>query len=129
MFSVIVALAYIIALKFVFVITIGDTLLLLFANLLGVMLLSYLALLIDIIHPKLTWLSESQAVKQNINIVFLMLGTWALLALMIFVLSRFSQIGSFDITVILLLTTAGALTLALRYLCQKASVRLAETTN
>jgi ABC-2 type transport system permease protein len=47
-------------------------------------LLNYLGLLIDLVNPKLDWLNEAQAVKQNLNGIFYMLGMWALTALVVY---------------------------------------------
>jgi ABC-2 type transport system permease protein len=47
-------------------------------------LINYLGFMIDLFKPKLDWLNEAQAVKQNLNTVFYMLGIWALTALIVF---------------------------------------------
>ena len=47
-------------------------------------LINYLGLLIDLFNPKLDWLNEAQAVKQNLNGIFYMLGIWALTALVVY---------------------------------------------
>jgi ABC-2 type transport system permease protein len=47
-------------------------------------LLNYLGLLIDLINPKLDWLNEAQAVKQNLNGILYMLGMWALTVLLVY---------------------------------------------
>ncbi len=128
MLSLFVALAYNLAILWLFKLIFIDFIMMLLAAVLGIMLLSYLALLIDILHPKLTWTNEAQAVKQNINIVIFMLGTWALLALFIMVSLKLVNLLSSYLLVALLLIAAGLLTLSLRYFCQKASLRLAEIT-
>ena len=48
-------------------------------------LINYLGFIIDLFNPKLDWLNETQAVKQNLNTIFYMLGVWALTALIVFV--------------------------------------------
>jgi ABC-2 type transport system permease protein len=48
-------------------------------------LINYLGFMIDLFNPKLDWLNEAQAVKQNLNTIFYMLGVWALTALIVFV--------------------------------------------
>jgi ABC-2 type transport system permease protein len=47
-------------------------------------LINYLGFMIDLFNPKLDWLNEAQAVKQNLNSVFYMLGVWSLTALIVF---------------------------------------------
>ena len=47
-------------------------------------LLNYLGLLIDLLNPKLDWLNEAQAVKQNLNAIFYMLGVWAITAVVVY---------------------------------------------
>jgi ABC-2 type transport system permease protein len=47
-------------------------------------LINYLGFMIDLFNPKLDWLNEAQAVKQNLNTIFYMLGVWALTALIVF---------------------------------------------
>ena len=47
-------------------------------------LINYLGFMIDLFNPKLDWLNEAQAVKQNLNTVFYMLGVWSLTALIVF---------------------------------------------
>lgn len=47
-------------------------------------LLNYLGLMIDLLNPKLDWLSEAQAVKQNFNAIFYMLGVWAITGLVVY---------------------------------------------
>lgn len=46
--------------------------------------LNYLGLLIDLFNPKLNWLNEAEAVKQNLNGVLYMLGVWALTAAVVY---------------------------------------------
>jgi ABC-2 type transport system permease protein len=48
-------------------------------------LINYLGFIIDLFNPKLDWLNETQAVKQNLNTIFYMLGVWVLTALIVFV--------------------------------------------
>jgi ABC-2 type transport system permease protein len=45
---------------------------------------NYLGLFIDLLNPKLDWLSEQQAVKSNLNAVFYMIAMWALTALIVY---------------------------------------------
>jgi ABC-2 type transport system permease protein len=47
-------------------------------------LINYIGFMIDLFNPKLDWLNETQAVKQNLNTVFYMLGTWGLIALIVY---------------------------------------------
>ncbi len=47
-------------------------------------LINYFGFMIDLFNPKLDWLNEAQAVKQNLNTLFYMLGVWALIALIVY---------------------------------------------
>jgi ABC-2 type transport system permease protein len=47
-------------------------------------LINYFGFMIDLFNPKLDWLNETQAVKQNLNTLFYMLGVWALIALIVY---------------------------------------------
>jgi ABC-2 type transport system permease protein len=47
-------------------------------------LINYFGYMIDLFNPKLDWLNEAQAVKQNLNTLFYMLGVWALIALIVY---------------------------------------------
>jgi ABC-2 type transport system permease protein len=46
-------------------------------------LINYFGFMIDLFNPKLDWLNETQAVKQNLNTIFYMLGIWLLIALLV----------------------------------------------
>jgi ABC-2 type transport system permease protein len=46
----------------------------------GTVLINYVGLLIDLIKPKLNWDNEQRAVKQNMNVMLMMLGGMALTA-------------------------------------------------
>jgi ABC-2 type transport system permease protein len=47
-------------------------------------LINYFGFMIDLFYPKLDWLNEAQAVKQNLNTIFYMLGIWLLIALLVY---------------------------------------------
>jgi ABC-2 type transport system permease protein len=47
-------------------------------------LINYFGFMIDLFYPKLDWLNEAQAVKQNLNTIFYMLGIWALIAILVY---------------------------------------------
>jgi ABC-2 type transport system permease protein len=47
-------------------------------------LINYIGFMIDLFNPKLDWLNEAQAVKQNLNTVFYMLGIWVLIAILVY---------------------------------------------
>jgi ABC-2 type transport system permease protein len=46
-------------------------------------LINYFGFMIDLFNPKLDWLNETQAVKQNFNTIFYMLGVWVLIAIIV----------------------------------------------
>ncbi|MCL2404665.1 MAG: hypothetical protein FWC92_03855 [Defluviitaleaceae bacterium] len=46
----------------------------------GMLFVNYLGLYIDLVRPKLTWDNEQAAVKQNLNIIILMFGSWGVAA-------------------------------------------------
>jgi ABC-2 type transport system permease protein len=46
-------------------------------------LINYFGFMIDLFNPKLDWLNETQAVKQNLNTIFYMLGVWVLIAIIV----------------------------------------------
>ena len=46
-------------------------------------LINYFGFMIDLFNPKLDWLNEAQAVKQNLNTIFYMLGVWVLIAIIV----------------------------------------------
>lgn len=56
---------------------------------LGTILTSLLGILLDIKFPKLSWDNEQKAVKQNINLIVVMFGSWALAALVIYLVVKF----------------------------------------
>lgn len=51
----------------------------LFGTLLASLLVNFLALLIDGIHPKTNWEDETSAIKNNLNVVFEFLASWAII--------------------------------------------------
>ncbi|MDD3422117.1 MAG: hypothetical protein PHF91_01070, partial [Bacilli bacterium] len=59
------------------IVPILDCLVLLIATFPVFVLINYLAIFIDAKRPKLEWLNETQAVKNNTNGVIYMFGTWA----------------------------------------------------
>jgi len=46
----------------------------------GMLFVNYLGLYIDLMRPKLTWDNEQAAVKQNLNIIITMFGSWLIAA-------------------------------------------------
>lgn len=48
------------------------------AAMLGMILMNYLGMIVDLVHPKLIWEQETAAVKNNLNTVFTMLPAFAL---------------------------------------------------
>jgi len=59
-------------------------LLTLLSAILGTILINYIGIIVDMIHPKLIWEQEAAPVKQNINIVFVILPTIAIIAFYFF---------------------------------------------
>lgn len=50
--------------------------------LLASLVVNFLALLIDGIHPKINWEDETSAIKQNLNVVFEFLASWAIIVIL-----------------------------------------------
>jgi ABC-2 type transport system permease protein len=51
---------------------------------LGMLLTSFIGILLELRFPKLNWDNEQKAVKQNINFMITMFGSWAIAALFVF---------------------------------------------
>lgn len=50
--------------------------------LLASLVVNFLALLIDGIHPKINWEDETSAIKNNLNVVFEFLASWAIVVIL-----------------------------------------------
>lgn len=55
-------------------------LILLVTSTISALLINYLSICVDLIRPKLYWENETQAVKQNMNVVITMIPAWGLAA-------------------------------------------------
>lgn len=54
----------------------------LMGTLLASLLVNFLALIIDGIHPKINWEDETSAIKNNLNVVFEFLASWAIMIIL-----------------------------------------------
>jgi len=84
----------------------------------AMLFVNYLGLYIDVVRPKLTWDNEQAAVKQNLNSVIPMFGSWAVAggigALGWFVLTHTGPLVTFlGLFAIIILLAAGAYYLAI----------------
>lgn len=59
--------------------------------------INQLALIIDGIHPKLNWEDEMSAIKNNLNVMFELLSSWAILALLVAPLFLFELYNHLEI--------------------------------
>jgi ABC-2 type transport system permease protein len=82
-------------------------------------------LLIDVAHPKLDWMNEQQAIKQNINVMLHMIVGVVLAAVMIIPVI-FAQMPLFVAVVYMGAVLAVLLMLLLRWMRKGASKKLAE---
>lgn len=97
------------------------------ASAVGIVFISYVGIMIDLINPKLNWDNEQKAVKQNINIIFsLLVGivfagafVWGIIA------SKLSLVPAFLITT----GMSGLLSVGMYQLLQKRGVALFEKIN
>lgn len=82
MFSVITCLFFLIPLHIFLRYPIYYDLAFILGSLITTIFINQIALIIDGIHPKLNWEDETSAIKNNLNVMFELLFSWALLALL-----------------------------------------------
>ncbi|MEI7667724.1 MAG: hypothetical protein WCI62_01865 [Erysipelotrichaceae bacterium] len=82
--SVLGVLGFIVPMVIFFNIGYGVAILTIISAFLGTYLINYLGIIVDMIHPKLIWEQEAAPVKQNINIVFVILPAIAISAIYFF---------------------------------------------
>lgn len=68
-----------------------------FGTILTTVLINYIALLIDGIHPKLDWEDETSAIKNNFNVVIEFLISWIILAILALPLFMLDLINHLEI--------------------------------
>ena len=94
-------------------------------SLIAAVVIAAVGLLIDVYHPKLDWMNEQQAIKQNINVVLHMmagLASAAVIMLPVWLIPMPLTISIIYITAVLLI----ALLVLLRIVSTKAVTRLTE---
>lgn len=85
----------------------------LIAALLSSVLINYVGIIIDMIHPKLVWEQEAAAVKQNINAAFTMLPAFGIGAGLFFIIGWFKEPMWYAFTIYLALFILDVLAIAL----------------
>lgn len=88
---------------------------------LGMLLTSFMGILLELKFPKLIWDNEQKAVKQNINFMITMFGSWGIAALSIFLIVKFNLGIWYAFSA--LVGVSGIIDIALYYIIMNAGQR------
>lgn len=108
-FSMLSSLIFLVPLHWIFRYPVYYDLAYLVGSLLSCVLINQIAILIDGLHPKINWEDETQAVKNNMNVMAEIFVSWLILGLFVALFFGIENINVFAAAVLILLIVFVAL--------------------